>query len=217
MEISEQQYKAISKYWEKHGGPNFFDTTPFRMFNIPNNRDAILELAKRYYGEENWYNQIKSHIGKIYNLKTPHYDIDYKIADIDQYDEGDIDRIEVKIDQNGKIDIGGGRNLTIKEIYECEDVYEFLKKYHPEVDEDSELYDEMAYNIDKEFFDGNNWLVESMEENILSRLSTIITKPYGAQIDYVVLENGNDEDFDRQLKMFEQFNRIKILINFSDY
>jgi len=215
--ITEQQYKAISKYWEKKGGPNFYDGTPFRMFKIPRERNAILELAKRHYGEKNWYKLIQSHIGKKYNLKTPHYDIDYLISEIDQYGEGDIDRVVIKIDPNGKVDINGTLTLTIKEIYDCKDVYELLDIYFPNVDGSSEQYEEMAHDLDVDFFGENNSFVDSLEENILSKLSSVITKPYGADIDYITIEDGKQEDFEKLKEMSEQFGRIKTLIRYSEY
>jgi len=217
--ISEQQFKAISKYWEKHDGPNSFDRKPFRMFNIPDDEDSIIELFQKYYGKDKWYELIKSHEDKIYKIKTPHYDIDYLIKYIVFNDDDTIDRVEARIDPNGKVRIDHGKygdlTLTIKEIYDCKDSFEFLDKYYPQVEKDSDEYDEMSYELDKDFFEGDNGFVDSLEDHILSELSGIITKPYGVDVDYVVLEDGKKEDFDRQLKMFEQFDRIKTLINFS--
>lgn len=221
MGITRQQYKAISKYWEKHGGPNFFDRTPFRMFNISRERNDILQLAKRYYGERNWVRLIESFIGKKFKIKTPHYDIDYLITGIEQYGLDDIDRVEVAIDPNGKVIIDHSQydpiTLTIKEIYDCNDSFEFLDKYYPQVEKDSPQYDEMSYELDRDFFDGDNGFIDSLEEHILSQLSGIITKPYGAEIDYVVMENGKEEQFPKDSNLSEQFDRIKTLINFSDY
>jgi len=217
VEISKQQFNAISKYWENHGGPNFFDELPFRMFSIPKDKKTLVELAKKYYGEENWNELIKSFIGKKYKIKTPHYNIDYLITDIDD----SIDLVEVAIDPNGKVKIDHSQYnpiiLTIKEIYDCKDSFEFLDKYYPQVEKDSPQYDEMSYELDRDFFDGDNGFIDSLEEYILSQLSGIITKPYGVEIDYVVMEDGKEEQFPKEPNLSEQFDRIKTLINFSDY
>lgn len=217
MRISEQQYKAIAKYWEKRGGPNFFDELPFRMFNISDDRMTILELAKRYYGgEEKWRETINKFIGKRFNLKKFNYDIDYIITDIDFNDDwDDIERVEVKIDPNGKVNIDGNLTLTIKEMSKIKDGYDFLDKYYPEIERDSAEYDQNGYELGLDFFTEDSGFVEALEDYILSDLSGVITKPYGANIDFITVLPGDEEDFDRQLKMFEQFDRIKTLINFS--
>jgi hypothetical protein len=217
MGISEQQFEVISKYWGKKGGPNFFDELPFRMFNITNDRSTILNLAKRYYGgEEKWKDIINQFIGKRFNLKTTNYDIDYIITDIDFSDEWeDIERVEVKIDPNGKVDIDGNLTLTIEEMSKIKDGYDFLDKYYPEIEKGSAEYDQNGYELGLDFFTEDSGFVEALEDYILSELSSIITRPYGANIDFVTILPGVEDDFNRQLKMFEQFDRIKTLISFS--
>ena len=32
--LSKSQIDVLTKYWEKYGGPNFFDPRPFQMFKI---------------------------------------------------------------------------------------------------------------------------------------------------------------------------------------
>lgn len=220
VEISKELINAFSKYWEKKGGVNFFDDTPFRIFSVPHNKTNNVKIAKEYYGgEEKWIEIIKGFIGKQFKIKTPHYDINYLIKYFDFYDDGQIERVEVDVDPNGKVRIDYGKYgdliLTIEQIFNCKNGGELLDKYYPQVEKDSEEYNKMWYELDMDFFDGMNNFVDSLEEHILSELSGIITKPYGAEVEYVVMENGKKEQFTNESNLSEQFDRIKTLINFS--
>jgi len=214
---SKQQLSALYKYWDINGGPNFLDNRPFRMFDITKDGETVANIAKDYYGgEKNWLSQIENIVGTIHNVETPHFNIDYIINDI-EWGDGDIDRVEVGINPEGTIDVDGQLILNMEDIYKLSDASEFLEKYYPHIEPDTPEYDQRYQELTINFFDGDSAFIESLGDTISASLSKIITKPYGPYIDYLVVEYGKKEDFNKQTDMSEQFDRIKTLIGFSDY
>lgn len=217
MNPSKQQLLALYRYWDINGGPNFLDSRPFRMFDIPKNGETVANIAKDYYGgEKNWLSLIESNVGTIHNVETPFFNIDYIITEI-EWGSGDIDRVEVGINPEGTIDVDGQLILNVEDIYKLSDASEFLEKYYPHIEPDTPEYDQRYQELTMNFFDGDSAFIDSLEDTISASLSKIITKPYGPYIDYLVVDYGKKEDFNKQTDMSEQFDRIKTLIGFTDY
>ena len=81
--LSKSQIDVLTKYWEKYGGPHFFDPRPFQMFKIKKTSKSMADVGKSYYGEENWKRIIDGFLNQKFQITSPHYIFDYIIKDID--------------------------------------------------------------------------------------------------------------------------------------
>ena len=215
--VQKEKIQVLFKYWEKYGGPDFFNLKPFHTFNIPTDDKTLVEVAKIYYGEENWRNNIYGIIGKKFRIDTPHYKFDYIVKDIDMDVDGEIYRIEVDIDPNGTIKLYNNKITTNLELYKFSGPDELAQKYFPELEPGSTSYNELINDLEIDFFMEDAGYYDALEDMVTSDLNRIITKPYGAEINYTAPQLGRIEDFEQNSDMTESLFRIKQLIKFSDY
>jgi len=215
--LSKSQIDVLTKYWEKYGGPNFFDPRPFQMFKIKKTSKSMADVGKSYYGEENWKRIIDGFLNQKFQITSPHYIFDYIIKDIDIDEDGEIYHIVVDIDPNGKIKLYNNKLISLSELYWLSSPEEMVEKYFPELEPGSTSYDELIHDLDIDFFRDDAMIYDALEDIILNQLSDKITKPYGAEINSVIPEMGKKEDFEQSSDMTESLFRIKQLIKFSDY
>jgi hypothetical protein len=225
--ISEAQLKVLFKYWERHGGPNYFTVDRvFPMFGIENNSDNVRQAFILYYGgEDEWKRQVNDFEGKIFEpIENIHnlVDIKYKIYDLSFYIDGPyhpwmkkhpyVD-VSVILSPYAKL-VWEGKTVTLKDSTDLS-TFDFIKKYFPEVDENTEEYEQLKSSFNTYFVYDDEDISGDINSTISNDLETRITKPYAVQIDAIDVDPGKQSDFEPTIK--ESIFRIKLLINFSDY
>ena len=216
----ETNIKSLILFWDTFGFTSMYDNKLFQSFHIPFNGEYRRKVASTYYGGElAFISELKKELSEVFEINSYHMKGKYLIESYEfDWNEFKLENIDVVIDPEFKLHINDDLDIKIEDMKFLNNS-DIVKKYMPNIPEDSEDFMELINQLEK-FSDDVDAFGAGVDDFIIEDIDDIVMKKFGLYDSPYPdnIEIKNNLKFSKSPTNISEIKvRVKNLINFSDY